>query len=114
MQTAIDETNRRRAYQLRYNEEHSIVPTSIEKTIQDIAQGIQTRKSTVQLKIGDFEPFEMEELADYIIDLEEQMKEAARNLEFEKAAKLRDEITELRKRIEGYEEWRQRPERNQR
>ncbi|MFX0044904.1 MAG: UvrB/UvrC motif-containing protein, partial [Candidatus Hermodarchaeota archaeon] len=60
--------------------------------------------STVQMKIDDFEPFEMEELADYIIDLEEQMKEAARNLEFEKAAKLRDEIMELRKRIEGYEE----------
>ncbi|MFW9799488.1 MAG: excinuclease ABC subunit UvrB [Candidatus Thorarchaeota archaeon] len=104
MQSAIDETNRRRAYQLRYNEEHNVVPTSIEKTIQDIAQGIQTRKSTVQTRIGDFEPFEIEELADYIIDLEEQMKESARNLEFEKAAKLRDEITELRKRIEGYEE----------
>ena len=43
----------------------------------------------------------MDDLADYIIDLEEQMKEAARNLEFEKAAKLRDQIAELRKRIEG-------------
>ena len=45
----------------------------------------------------------MQDLADYIIDLEEQMKEAARNLEFERAAELRDEIAKLRKKIEGTE-----------
>jgi excinuclease ABC subunit B len=101
MQTAIDETNRRRAYQLKYNEEHGIQPVSITKAIQDIAQGIRTPEPTGQTKLEDFDPFEVDELTDYIVDLEEQMKEAARNLEFEKAARLRDQIAELRKRIEG-------------
>ncbi|MGY5872889.1 MAG: excinuclease ABC subunit UvrB [Candidatus Thorarchaeota archaeon] len=101
MQSAIDETNRRRKYQIKYNEEHGIKPVSIQKGIQDIAQGIIKFEKEVQTKIEDFDPFEVDELADYIIDLEEQMKEAARNLEFEKAAKLRDHVAELRKRIEG-------------
>ncbi|MGY5858712.1 MAG: excinuclease ABC subunit UvrB [Candidatus Thorarchaeota archaeon] len=101
MQSAIDETNRRRKYQIKYNEDHGISPVSIQKSIDDIAQGIIKFEKEVQTKIADFDPFEVDELADYIIDLEEQMKEAARNLEFEKAAKLRDQIAELRKRIEG-------------
>ena len=101
MQSAIDETNRRRKYQLKYNKEHGINPVSIVKGIQDIAQGIVKFEKDVQTKIEDFDPFEVDELADFIIDMEEQMKEAARNLEFEKAAKLRDQIAELRKRIEG-------------
>jgi excinuclease ABC subunit B len=101
MQTAIDETNRRRAFQLKYNEEHGIEPESIKKAIADIAQGIHTPEKTSQTKLEDFDPFEVDELTDYIIDLEEQMKEAARNLEFEKAARLRDKIADLRKRIEG-------------
>nr|KXH72211.1 MAG: excinuclease ABC subunit B [Candidatus Thorarchaeota archaeon SMTZ1-45] len=103
MQTAIDETNRRRVYQLQYNEEHGIEPESIVKSIRDIAEGIKTPEKTTQTRLDDFDPFEVDELADYIIDLEEQMKEAARNLEFEKAAKLRDQIAGLRKRIEGME-----------
>lgn len=101
MQSAIDETNRRRKYQMKYNEEHGINPVSIQKSIHDIAQGIIKFEKEVQTKITDFDPFEVDELADYIIDLEEKMKEAARNLEFEKAAKLRDQVAELRKRIEG-------------
>jgi excinuclease ABC subunit B len=104
MQTAIDETTRRRAYQLKYNEEHGIQPVSIIKSIQDIAQGIKTFEKTSQTKLEDFDPFEVDELTDYIIDLEEKMKEAARNLEFEKAARLRDQIAALRKRIEGIQE----------
>jgi excinuclease ABC subunit B len=101
MQTAIDETNRRRAYQIKYNEEYGIQPESIIKSIQDIAQGIKTSEKTSQTKLEDFDPIEVDDLTDYIIDLEEQMKEAARNLEFEKAARLRDQIAALRKRIEG-------------
>ncbi|MFX1605621.1 MAG: excinuclease ABC subunit UvrB [Promethearchaeota archaeon] len=101
MQTAIDETNRRRKFQLKYNEKYGIQPQSIIKSIQDIAQGIKTPEITTQTKLEEFDPFEVDELTDYIIDLEEQMKEAARNLEFEKAARLRDQIAELRKRIEG-------------
>jgi excinuclease ABC subunit B len=101
MQTAIDETARRRKYQMEYNKEHGIKPVSIQKGIHDIAQGIMVLDKTEQATLEEFDPIQMDELADYIVDMEEQMKEAARNLEFEKAAKLRDHIAELRKRIEG-------------
>ncbi|MGY5860945.1 MAG: excinuclease ABC subunit UvrB [Candidatus Thorarchaeota archaeon] len=101
MQSAIDETNRRRNYQIKYNEEHGIVPTSIRKSIQDIALGIKTKDQDVQTELMDFDPSEMAEMMEFIIELEEQMKEAARNLEFEKAAKLRDEIVKLRRKVEG-------------
>jgi excinuclease ABC subunit B len=101
MQTAIDEVNRRREYQEKYNKEHGITPETIVKDIQDIAQGITVRQDSAQTKLEDFDPIEMDDLADYIIDLEEEMKEAARNLEFEKAARLRDKIASLRKRVEG-------------
>ncbi|MFW9978284.1 MAG: excinuclease ABC subunit UvrB [Candidatus Thorarchaeota archaeon] len=101
MQTAIDETNRRRAYQRKYNEEHGIVPTSITKHVHDIAIGIKSKESVKQATIEEFDPLEAEEIMDFIVDLEEKMKEAASNLEFEKAAKLRDQIVMLRKKIEG-------------
>ena len=101
MQSAIDETNRRRNYQIKYNEEQGIVPTSIRKSIQDIALGIKTKGQDMQTELMDFDPHEMAEIMEFIIELEEQMKEAARNLEFEKAAKLRDEIVKLRKKVEG-------------
>jgi excinuclease ABC subunit B len=101
MQSAIDETNRRRIYQLKFNEEHNIEPRTIVKDIRDIAEGIIRLEKTVQTEIGDFDPLEIEDMMDYIIDLEEQMKEAARNLEFERAAKLRDQILDLRKKVEG-------------
>ncbi len=101
MQSAIDETNRRRSYQIKFNEEHNIEPRTIVKDIRDIAEGIVRLEKTVQTEIGDFDPLEIEDMMDYIIDLEEQMKEAARNLEFERAAKLRDQILDLRKKVEG-------------
>ncbi|TXT55877.1 MAG: excinulease of nucleotide excision repair, DNA damage recognition component [Candidatus Thorarchaeota archaeon] len=101
MRAAIDETNRRRVYQLRYNDEHGITPESIQKDITDIAQGMSSRDKDLQSKLSEFDEVELEEIQDYIIDLEEQMKEAARNLEFEKAASLRDQIIELRKKVEG-------------
>ncbi|MHA2241059.1 MAG: excinuclease ABC subunit UvrB [Candidatus Thorarchaeota archaeon] len=101
MQAALDETNRRRRYQLKYNEEHGIEPTSIVKTVEDIAQGITGRKAPVQTKLPDFEISEVEEMMDMIVNLEEDMRKAAKDLEFEKAAELRDQISELRARIEG-------------
>jgi excinuclease ABC subunit B len=82
MQSAIDETNRRRNYQKKYNEEQGVVPTSIRKSIQDIALGIKTKGPDVQTELMDFDPLEMAEIMEFIIELEEQMKVAARNLEF--------------------------------
>ena len=100
MQSAMDETNRRRAYQEKYNKEHGVVPASIIKQIHDIAQGVKTKGESKQAKITDYDPLEVADIMDFIIDLEEQMKEAASNLEFERAAKLRDQVAELRKQIE--------------
>ncbi len=99
MRKAIDETNRRRQYQIKFNEAHGITPQSIQKSIQDIAQGIHSSR-TAQSTIEDFEPAEWMDLAEMIVDLEAQMKEAAQNLEFERAAQLRDRLFELKKQLE--------------
>jgi excinuclease ABC subunit B len=106
MQTAIDETNRRRKYQIQYNEEHGINPVSIKKSIKDIAQTLPSLgKKKQQLTLEEaVSEIEIDDLASHIIDLEEQMKEAARNLEFEQAADLRDEIAKLKKQFEGIEQ----------
>jgi excinuclease ABC subunit B len=106
MQASIDETNRRRKYQIQYNEEHGISPVSIQKSIKDIAQTLPSLgKKREQLTIEEaVSVFEIDDLAGHIIDLEEQMKEAARNLEFEHAAELRDEIAKLKKQFEGMEQ----------
>ena len=106
MKSAIDETNRRRRYQIQYNEEHGIVPVSIRKSVRDIAQtlpslGKKQKQLTLNESVSDFE---IEDLAGHIIELEEQMKESARNLEFEHAAELRDKIAKLKKQFEGMEQ----------
>jgi excinuclease ABC subunit B len=101
MQGAINETNRRREYQLRYNEEHNITPKTIVKSVYDIAERIPSKKKPEQAKIADFDLIDLETITEMIVNLEEDMKEAARNLEFERAAELRDQIRELQTKIEG-------------
>jgi excinuclease ABC subunit B len=95
MQAAIDETDRRRAKQIAYNAEHGITPETITKEIRDIEQGLRrVAEQRAELEIADKEP---EELIAMMGRLEAQMKEAARNLEFERAAALRDEVLQLRR-----------------
>ena len=95
MQGAIDETYRRRKIQERYNQEHDITPQGIRKTIRDITDRVS---AAVQVKATEErKPVSRDELARLIKELEIQMKKAAGNLEFEKAALLRDRIIELRK-----------------
>jgi hypothetical protein len=95
MKAAIDETDRRRAKQLAYNEEHGIVPETITKAIRDIHEGLRrVAEERAELQIAGRGP---EEIAEMTGRLEAQMKEAARNLEFERAAALRDEILQLRR-----------------
>ena len=99
MKRAIDETNRRRAKQVKYNEEHGIVPVSIHKAIHDLTEEMTVKsvgeeRGEYRLKSAGGLP--RNELQKIIGDLEKQMKEAARNLEFEKAAALRDEMYELK------------------
>ncbi|HEY9077208.1 MAG TPA: excinuclease ABC subunit UvrB [Anaerolineaceae bacterium] len=99
MRRAIDETNRRRAKQVAYNELHNIQPSGIVKEIRDITESLgQTRTDEQKDEhrgrgAGVMPKAELERL---ISELEKQMKQAAKNLEFEKAALIRDQVFELR------------------
>lgn len=96
MQQAIDETNRRRAKQLAFNEAHGIVPRSVVKGIRDLTQQVrQIAESTAGYDAGE-EGTSRHELAQLLRDLEQEMRRAAASLEFERAALLRDQIVELR------------------
>jgi len=106
MQRAIDETNRRRAVQKRYNEEHGIEPQSIVKEVRDLTDRVRmAAEEKAEYRVpGQLPKAEIRYLID---ELGKQMKEAAGNLEFEKAALLRDQIFELRQQLEGEDlpEW---------
>jgi excinuclease ABC subunit B len=93
MMRAIAETNRRRALQTAYNKKHKITPKTIKKKIISIVDH-EINPKIVQ----DFSQLEtLEDIAGYVKLREREMKDAARNLEFEKAAIIRDEISQLRK-----------------
>ncbi|WP_047487999.1 excinuclease ABC subunit UvrB [Terriglobus sp. TAA 43] len=97
MQRALDETSRRREKQLAYNEEHGITPQSVVRPIGEALVGIAEADYvdvTTDASVQDFAS--QQELDKHIAGLETEMREAAKNFEFEKAAKLRDTIKELR------------------
>jgi excinuclease ABC subunit B len=95
MHEAIEETRRRRLMQEEYNKAHGITPQGIRKTIKDINDRVKiVAESKSQYTAT---PISKEEIVRLIKDLEAQMKKAAKNLDFEKAALLRDKIIELRK-----------------
>ncbi|MDP9470042.1 MAG: excinuclease ABC subunit UvrB [Chloroflexota bacterium] len=107
MKAAIDETYRRRAVQLAHNEAHGIQPRGIVKEIKDITDRVRAaaeEQAEYQTgsgsRAGVIAEIPRDELARMVKDLESQMKTAARDLEFEKAALLRDQIVELRRIIE--------------
>ena len=99
MQNAIDETYRRRAIQGAHNERHGIEPQSIHKAVKDITEGLRGVAETKASYQVAREEMSRDDMYRVIKDLEFQMKEAARALEFEKAAHLRDEMLELKKII---------------
>ena len=97
MHRAIKETNRRREKQIKFNTDHNIKPKTIIKNIQDIMQGARSKATKRYLKIPKsiqktFDPEHPEKLGKTIDRMEIRMFEAAKNLEFEEAAKIRDEI----------------------
>jgi len=98
MRRAIDETNRRRAKQVAYNEEHGIQPVSIVKAVRDLTDQVtmRTGEGKGEYRLSGPGGMPKGELQKLIAELEKQMKEAAKALEFEKAAMLRDQIYELR------------------
>ena len=105
MRAAISETDRRRAIQVAYNEEHGITPETIVKGISDITDFLANAESKVprsrrRSKGRDAEQMEPAELERTIIELEEEMLAAAEDLRFEYAAKLRDEIKALRRELD--------------
>jgi len=106
MQTAIDETYRRRKIQEEYNLEHGLEPASIIKAVRDITDH-------VRMAAEEKTPYDAgtrgaglpkDEILRMVKELETQMKAAAKNLEFEKAAALRDQIVELRRQMVGSDE----------
>jgi excinuclease ABC subunit B len=105
MRAAIDETNRRRAIQRAYNEQHGITPETIVKGISDIAEFLQAESKVPRSRRGrrlresakTMPPSEIEKA---IVELEEEMLQAAEELRFEYAAKLRDEIRDLKRELD--------------
>ncbi|MFC1925624.1 excinuclease ABC subunit UvrB [Chloroflexota bacterium] len=97
MQSAIDETRRRRLVQEAYNREHGITPQGIRKAIKDITDRVKVVAEAHVPYIAT--PTSRDEIARLIKELESEMKKAAKDLEFEKAALLRDRIIELRREL---------------
>jgi excinuclease ABC subunit B len=104
MRAAIRETDRRRAIQIAYNEEHGITPETVQKGISDMTEFLamedrapaRRRRSRAAGRFGG-----PEELERTIVEMEEEMMAAAEDLRFEEAARIRDEIKELRRDLEG-------------
>src|SRR5688572_581743 len=103
MRAAISETERRRTRQQAYNEEHGITPTSIVKAIDDVLSSVYDRDYSTVADPRDLRPAfrSYQELEAHIATLDQQMKAAAANLDFEKAASIRDQIRALRTRDLG-------------
>jgi excinuclease ABC subunit B len=105
MARAVEETNRRRRIQADYNKKHGITPETIRKEIRNILDSVYESDyvtvPTVEEEVAAYQS--IEELDEHIVGLEKQMREAADKLEFEEAARLRDEVRELRQqRLEMY------------
>ncbi len=98
MQAAIDEAERRRSKQVVYNEEHGITPQTVTKAVRETIRSAQQARERAIKEIMPEAPEELEtdELAEIIAALEAEMKQAAADLEFERAAQIRDEIEELK------------------
>ncbi|MGH2412067.1 MAG: helicase-related protein, partial [Chloroflexota bacterium] len=99
MRKALGETNRRRALQMAYNETHGIEPISIRKSIHDLGDRMRA-VAEITAAYSAVPELPREEVLRVLKDLETQMRTAARQLEFERAAELRDQVMDLRRRLE--------------
>jgi excinuclease ABC subunit B len=97
MSRAISETNRRRKIQMEYNKAHGIIPKTIVKEIRDVIEATKVAEDKAEYIVSkDIDNINYENIDDIINALAEEMKEAARDLQFERAAAIRDKINELR------------------
>lgn len=103
MRTAIDETNRRRKIQIAYNEEHGIEPKTIRKAINSIMSFVGDEKSTEEVN-QELADLSRTEVLRIISSLEDDMAQAAKDMDYEAAARLRDQIVKLRASVEGSSE----------
>jgi len=99
MAKAIGETKRRRELQTAYNEKHGITPTAIKKAVYDILVEEEKQEEALQATTAAFEKMDNKQLEILALQLEGQMKEAAKALEFERAAFLRDQLLEVQKKL---------------
>ena len=100
MKICIDETNRRRAIQMKYNEEHGITPTTIKKAVRELIAISKSIASTETALEKDPESMDEKELKKVIAETEKQMRKAAADLNFEVAAELRDRMLNLKKYLQ--------------
>ncbi|MBX9349283.1 excinuclease ABC subunit UvrB [Chromobacterium vaccinii] len=100
MRKAMDETERRRAKQMAFNAEHGIIPRGVEKKVKDIIDGVYSVEAERKKLVDEAKVAMMDEktLSKEIKRLEKEMLEAARNLEFERAARIRDELKQLKEK----------------
>ena len=99
MREALDETNRRREIQMKYNEEHGITPQTIKKAVRDLISISKViAKEEVRFE-KDPESMTKKELEKLIGDIQKKMQKAAADLNFEAAAELRDKMIELKKQL---------------
>jgi len=98
MTKAIEETKRRREIQMAYNEKHGIIPKTIQKEVRDVIRATQVADEAVSYidKVTEGKKLTKEEKTALLATLESEMKEAAKALDFERAAELRDTILELK------------------
>ena len=103
MRMAIEETNRRRAIQQKYNEEHGITPQTIKKAVRELIS-ISKKVAKEEMRFEkDPESMDRKELEKLIADVQKKMQRAAADLDFESAAELRDKMIELKKRLQEME-----------
>lgn len=99
MAAAIGETERRRKIQQEYNEKHGITPKSVSKSIRDVIEATHVAEEEESYKNKKASEMTKKELSEYIRKLETEMKQAAKDLQFERAASLRDKIFEYKTRL---------------
>ncbi|MGE5474084.1 MAG: excinuclease ABC subunit UvrB [Ignavibacteriales bacterium] len=99
MEKAIGETNRRRKLQIQYNRENNIIPQSVQKDVREVIQATKIAEDEVEYKTLNLKENSQKDIKRIISKLTLEMKDAASNLQFERAAELRDKIKELEKRI---------------
>ena len=100
MKSAISETTRRRALQIEYNEKHGIVPTTVLKDVRDVLQTKIAEGTSTYNTDAETDKLSKKEIEKLIAKQEKEMKQAAKELQFERAAQLRDEINKLKEKLQ--------------